>query len=253
VRWSVGYFGVKDLFTVINLLGGVLGIYFAMHGRIDLAGYALFAGFLFGDALDGQVARLTKTGNRFGGEFDRATDHLAQGIVPAIVVYEGYALMGREVTGVVLMALLVTTASIRQARLSTVPFEFPHYCGLPRTVSGFVALSLPNCELFFRGQPWGPEIGIGVIGLMAILNLAPIPYMGHRGKRKMQGYVKIVALLFLTAPLLLFAFARVYLYDFIFACSFGYALTAWIPLLPEERRAFWAEYRRWSAEVASQK
>ena len=51
------------------------------------------------------------------------------------------------------------------------------------------------------------------------------------------------------AGFFLFAFARVYLYDFIFVITFGYALGAWIPILPEERKAFYAEYKRWATEV----
>ncbi|HEX2659274.1 MAG TPA: CDP-alcohol phosphatidyltransferase family protein, partial [Polyangia bacterium] len=80
-RWTIGPFGVKDLFTIINLLGGVAGIIFVIHGQPRLAGLAVFAGYLFGDALDGMVARMTGTSNKFGSEFDTATDHFAQAIV----------------------------------------------------------------------------------------------------------------------------------------------------------------------------
>src|SRR5258706_11127390 len=76
--WSLSYFGVKDLFTVINLMGGVAGIVLAFTSRLDYAGYAIFAGYLFGDVLDGPVARWTGTANRFGSEIDAASDHLAQ-------------------------------------------------------------------------------------------------------------------------------------------------------------------------------
>ena len=94
MRWSVGYFGVKDLFTMVNVLGGVFGIYFAAIGEPAMAGYAILAGYFFGDALDGPVARLTKTGNRFGSEFDSAADHIGQGIAPAVVVFSAYRLAG---------------------------------------------------------------------------------------------------------------------------------------------------------------
>jgi phosphatidylserine synthase len=251
IRWSIGYFGVKDIFTIINLVGGALGIHYAMQGRLDWAAHAILAGYLFGDALDGQVARWTKTGNRFGGEFDKITDHLAQTIAPAILLYKAYAMGGRDILGIVLMSVVITGASIRHARMATAPFNYPYgYCGLNRTVSGLIALALPNAELFFKQQPWGYDIGAIIVVIMAILNLAPIPYMSHRGERKMQPYVKALAVMFVTAPLALFIFQRQYLYDFIFVCTFGYALTAWIPVLPQERRAFYDEYRRWASEVA---
>lgn len=250
MRLSVGWFGVKDLFTLVNLLGGVMGIYFAALGNPVWAGYAILAGYFFGDALDGPVARATNTGNRFGSEFDSAADHVGQGIAPAVVVFAAYRLAGHTTTGVLLMAALVSTASIRQARFNVAPFESPlTYCGLPRTVSGFIALAYPN-SLLFR-QPGGPTVGIVVIALVALLNLLPVPYMTHRGGRRMQGWVKVLVVSFLVTPLAVFFFARRFVFDVMFVYGAGYAALGWLPLHPAERRAFYERYRAWSATVSS--
>ena len=64
-----------------------------------MRGYALLAGYMLGDTLDGPVARMTKTSNKFGSEFDTATDHFVQGIAPAIIVYAVYARGGHAVAG----------------------------------------------------------------------------------------------------------------------------------------------------------
>jgi phosphatidylserine synthase len=152
------------------------------------------------------------------------------------------------------MAVLITTASIRQARFQVAHFNYPlTYCGLPRTISGLVALSLPNSILFFKYSALGYYGAAAVLVLVALLNLSPIPYMTHKGKRKMQPYVKFFVILFLAVPPLMILFAREFVYDVIFFITFGYALAAWIPLRPEERRAYWTEYKRWSTEVASKK
>jgi phosphatidylserine synthase len=253
MRWSIGFFGVKDLFTMVNLLGGVLGIYFAFLGHPAWAGYAILAGYFFGDALDGPVARATGTGNRFGGEFDSAADHIGQGIAPAVVVFSAYHLIGQTTVGFVLMAALVSSASIRQARFNVDRFDSPlTYCGLPRTVSGFVALAYPN-SLLFKQIAIGAPLGIGVIGAMALLNLAPIPYMTHRGDRRMQGWVKVLVVSFLVTPIAVFVFARPYTFDVMLVYALGYVTLGWLPLRPEERKAFYAEYRRWSRQVATLK
>jgi phosphatidylserine synthase len=254
--WSLGFFGIKDLFTIVNLMGGVTGIYFAFHGNLEYAGYAIFAGYLLGDALDGPVARMTNTSNRFGGEFDAAADHIAQAIAPAVMLFAAFEAGGYRWLGLGLMALFIVTASIRQARFNVADFNYPlTYCGLPRTISGLVAISLPNSTLFFDNNPYGYpyEMAAGVMILVALLNLVPVPYMTHKGKRKMQPYVKFFVLTFLLLPPVSFFVARDFFYDIIFFITFGYALTAWIPILPEERREFWAEYRRWSHEVATKK
>ena len=259
MRWNIGYFGVKDLFTIVNLLGGCLGIHYAMEGNLEYAAYAAFGGFIFGDALDGPVARLTNTGNKFGSEFDRVVDHMSQTVTPAVVLYKAYALRGAAITGVVMMTLLLTAASIRHARGSTADFKWPTgFFGLNRTGSGLVALALPNAEIFFRSHPWWYELGIAVTVIVCALNLAPVPFLSHRpkvdGKRRpLQWYVVLVAWVFLLGWIPIALFARAYVWDFIFVITFGYAFTAWIPVRTDERKAFYAEYKRWSAEVAAAK
>ena len=131
MRWSIGPFGVKDLFTLVNLMGGVFGIYFVMDQRPDWAGFAVLAGYLFGDTLDGVVARLTNTSNRFGSELDTATDHFVQAIVPAMIVYAVYAHGGHRVAGIS-PAIMITCATVRQALFTVAKMGDPlMYCGLP--------------------------------------------------------------------------------------------------------------------------
>ncbi len=250
--WSIGYFGVKDLFTLINLMGGVGGIYFAFHGNVEYAGYSILAGYLLGDVPDGQVARLTGTSNRFGSDFDAASDHLSQAIVPAIIAYVAFAQAGHEMLGLAVMATHAATASIRQARFTVAKFNYPLvYCGLPRTVSGLIAISYPNANLFFHYSVIPYEGAAALLIFVAILNLCPIPYMTHKGDRKMQAYIKPFVFAFLTAPAAFILFAPEFAYDVLFFITFGYALTAWIPIRPDERRAFWTEYRRWAKDISS--
>lgn len=253
MKWSVGYFGVKDLFTLVNLAGGIGGIYYALEGNLQWAGYSIFAGYLLGDALDGPVARLTNTSNKFGGEFDAAADHIAQAIAPAIMVYAAFTLGGHQFLGLGIMALLIATASIRQARFAVEHFDYPlTYCGLPRTVSGLIAISLPNSTIFFKNSFMGYEGMAAVLALVALLNLCPIPYMTHKG-RKLQGYVKILVLMFLAVPPVMVFAAPEFVYDVLFFITFGYAMGAWIPIRPDERRDYWREYKRWSHVVATRR
>src|SRR3970040_1847021 len=99
------------------------------------------------------------------------------------------------------MALRTTPASIRQARYNVASFNYPlTYCGLPRTVSGLIAVSLPNSILFFKESLIGYHGATAILIFGALLNLSPIPYMTHKGGRKMQLYVKFFVISFLVAP-----------------------------------------------------
>lgn len=250
-RWTIGPFGVKDLFTVINLLGGVVGIIFVINGHPRLAGLAVFAGYLFGDALDGMVARLTGTSNKFGSEFDTATDHFAQAIAPAVIVFGVYAQQGHPTAGALLMATIIIFGTIRQALFSVARIGDPlFYCGLPRTVSGYACMSMVLSQTFLTGGETASIAGGIVIVGLAIMGILPIPYMTHRGARRMQSYVKVLVFGFLLGPPVVFFVARPYTFDLICVFLLGYSAFAWFPLSSDERAKFRARYRDWAVEVS---
>lgn len=249
-RRTIGPFGVKDLFTLVNLLSGVAAVGFVAEGQVRHAGYAVVAGFLLGDIPDGAVARLTGTANRFGAEFDAISDHFVHVFVPALMIYSVYQRTHHRALGLATVALLVGCATIRHARFAAARFHYPLcWCGLPRTISGFAAMSFPLSTLFARvGGRW--VVGFVVVGGLSVLNLVPVPYMTHRGQRGMQLYVKVpVVAFFLSAPVT-FVVARGYTFDVFFLGLLWFTIFGWFPVRPDERRAFYAEYRRWAAELA---
>ncbi|MEJ7765615.1 MAG: CDP-alcohol phosphatidyltransferase family protein [Acidimicrobiales bacterium] len=249
LRRTLGPFGVKDLFTMVNLLSGVVAVRFALGGEEASAGYAILVGFLLGDILDGVVARRTGTANAFGAEFDAISDHFVHVFVPGVVIYQVYDQAGHADLGFVALAVLVTGATIRHARLAAARFDFPLcWCGLPRTISGFAALSFPLSSTF-ASTNHAYVLGVVVIAILSALNLAPIPYLTHRGRRSLQLYVKVPVIAFLLSAPVMFVLARRYTFDVFFVGLLAFALGGWLPVHPDERRAFYAEYRRWSAEL----
>jgi CDP-diacylglycerol---serine O-phosphatidyltransferase len=211
---------------------------------------ALLLGYLLGDTLDGPVARMTKTSNKFGSELDTATDHFTQAIAPAVIVYAAYARGGHSTTGVVLMGLIVACATIRQALFSVAKMGDPlMYCGLPRTVSGYGAMAYVLSHLFFDLNPVRYGVGAVVIAAFSLLNLLPIPYMTHRGGRRMQTHVQLLVFSFLVTPVAAFFVAPRYVFDVLFFWMLGYTAGGWIPIYPAEKQAFYARYRAWTKEV----
>src|SRR5436305_12655609 len=181
MRWNVGPFGLKDLFTVVNLLGGIFAVHFVVAGDPTFAGYALLAGYLLGDTLDGPVARLTRTSNKFGSECDTATDHFVQGIAPALIVYAVYARAGQTVTGIVLMSLLITCATIRQALFSVAKMgDTLMYTGLARTAGGYGAMAYVLSSVFFGMIPMCCTLGGFIMVSLALLTLLATPFLPHR-------------------------------------------------------------------------
>ena len=86
---------VPSLFTLFNLFFGMWSMVLASRGEFYRAGwYIFFAGVL--DALDGRVARLSRTGTRFGAELDSLVDVVSFGAAPAFLIYQLEFARGRD-------------------------------------------------------------------------------------------------------------------------------------------------------------
>ncbi len=240
-------FGLKDLFTLVNLGGGVVSIWFAMQGRVEAASAAVMLGYL-GDVLDGPVARFTRRQNKFGSELDSIADHMAQCIAPAFVVLVALAPLGRMVS-LALAFIVVTTGSIRHARAAAVKFEFDLcWNGMPRPVAAFLVLAYLNSHL--RGLlPFGDWVGAGLVLLVSVLNLVSLPFVSHHG-RPLQPVVKaaVVAgfVLGIGAGLL---YPSLF-WDLLLFMITLYSLSSWVTMTQEERRHFFDAARRWRSKLA---
>jgi len=81
-----GIYWLPNLLTTVALFAGFYAIVQAMNGRFEQAAMAIFVAMVF-DALDGRVARLTRTQSAFGAEYDSLSDMVSFGVAPALVVY----------------------------------------------------------------------------------------------------------------------------------------------------------------------
>jgi CDP-diacylglycerol--serine O-phosphatidyltransferase len=244
-----GGFGLKDLFTVINLLGGVASIGLAIQGELWWAAFAVMLGYL-GDVADGPVARLTGRTNTFGTQLDTIADHTSQCVAPAFVVFLAYRDFSLGVA-YALAATLVVAGSIRHARSAAAHFEFDlAWNGLPRPVAAFLVMAFINSQ-FFGQVPLATYVGIGLVGLVAVLNLVSLPFMCHHGRR-LQPWVAAVIWSFFGVCALAALLFRTYFFDVLFAVTLAYSLGSWIPIRPEERAEFFAAARRWRAALAGE-
>jgi phosphatidylserine synthase len=240
-------FGLKDVFTCINVLAGVGAIIFCIEGNLRLAAYSFLLGFILGDSLDGWVARKTNTSNKFGAEFDTVGDHFVQCVAPAFMVYAAYRPLSPYL-GAVLAAALVISGSIRHARGAVVSANFPMaYIGMPRTVSSFVIISFLNSAFIPRipGYLW---FGVALVAFLCVANLLPIPFRSHKG-RKLKPWVKYFIFAFFSMTIVALALLPQYVFDVTLLWLIAYSTTSWLEMEPEERREFFARARQWSAEV----
>lgn len=81
-----GIYMLPNMVTLAALFCGFYAIVMAMDGRFNVATAAIFAAMVL-DALDGRVARMTKTQSAFGEQMDSLCDMVSFGAAPALVAY----------------------------------------------------------------------------------------------------------------------------------------------------------------------
>jgi CDP-diacylglycerol---serine O-phosphatidyltransferase len=78
-------FNIPNFLTATNMLCGVMAIFLAFAGRIDIAPYFIFLGAIL-DFLDGFLARLLKQQGEMGKQLDSLADMITFGLAPGVIM-----------------------------------------------------------------------------------------------------------------------------------------------------------------------
>ena len=208
-----GVFLLPNLLTTAALFAGFYSIVAAVDGNFQTAGVAIFVAMVL-DALDGRVARLTRTSSQFGKEYDSLADMVSFGVAPAIVVYQwGVARLtewnvawGR--VGWLVAFLFAVAAALRLARFNaqapTADRRF--FTGLPSSsaaglVAAFVWLS---AKLGIAGLPGlaGAFLVTAVAGALMVSNFHYYSFKEvNFGRRVPFTWLLVVPLIFMLISL----------------------------------------------------
>jgi len=122
---------IPNLFTAMNMFCGFFSIVSASQGNIKYAGWLIIIAAIF-DALDGFMARLTKSSSELGVELDSLSDVVSFGVAPAFLLYTTY-FFKMETFGVIISSLPMIAGGFRLARFNVqlVGFDKKHFTGLP--------------------------------------------------------------------------------------------------------------------------
>lgn len=238
-------FGIKDIFTTINLLGGCVAMVLCIEGHPFAASVALILGYLCGDTLDGWVARKLNSANKFGAAYDSISDHMSQCVAPAAIVYTVYRGLellptprGNQILALFLACTIVIAGTIRHARNDVYPVDYKGvWAGMPRTVLGFIAIALANAAAvpFMPGGMW---LGVVLIPLLSVAALTRLPFPNHHIARKHVWYVRVLIALFFITMLTTLLLAWRFVFDVLLIWMLGYSFLGWLGLDADERQAY---------------
>ena len=77
---------LPNLITTLALFSGFISVVASLNRDYERASVAILAAALF-DALDGRIARLTRTASPFGVQYDSLSDVFSFGAAPALLLY----------------------------------------------------------------------------------------------------------------------------------------------------------------------
>jgi len=220
---------VPSFFTVGNMFCGYYAIVAAYNGKITLAAWMIFAG-AFLDAMDGKIARFTKSSSRFGVEYDSFADIITFGLAPSMLVYMVF-MQESKFVGILLSFLPLLFGGIRLARfnIQLKGLDKNYFSGLPipiaaLTISSFVIFS----EYIFDNPAKFPKVTIILVFVVSILMVSTIRYevmpnLNFRGSLKDKFKVIIV----IICSILLIIFPQIVLFPFMILYILS-GLVVWI-------------------------
>jgi CDP-diacylglycerol--serine O-phosphatidyltransferase len=177
-RLQRGVIIVPSALTIGNLFFGLWAIVSAARGEFERAAWLIIIAAI-ADTLDGRVARVTKTGSKFGEELDSLVDAISFGVAPALIMYHLFLTEGTW--SWIVAWFYVTCAVVRLARFNVEQAGHAKvaFHGLPSPSAGMtLAAYYPFSRTEFFQQylsalRW-PEL---MTGLMIVLGLLMMSHM----------------------------------------------------------------------------
>jgi len=190
IQMRKGVYILPNLFTSGGLFCGFFSVVATIKGDYLVAAIAILVALVF-DALDGRIARLTKTSSQFGVEYDSLSDVVAFGVAPGVLAYK-WALESWGVWGWLAASLYVICGALRLARFNVQvdTADKKNFVGLPIPAAAAV-IATTILMYFFLGGEGATNKHITLLLLIYILAglmVSRVPYYSfkelHLGNRQ---------------------------------------------------------------------
>ena len=192
-------------FTLLNLFFGIFAIVAASRGQYSTAGTYIVLGGV-ADAIDGRVARATRSGTRFGSELDSLVDAISFGLAPALLMF--FAVFNQHGWEWIFCFFFTMCAVIRLARFNVEQAgrAKTHFNGLPSPMAGMTLATyywFRESELYqtplLADLPWPVMLRFIILGLAFLMisnvRYAAVPTIGYRSIPEILGSLLVVGTL----------------------------------------------------------
>lgn len=196
-------------FTSGNLFFGMWAIVEAARGNLVRAAWFVVAAAVL-DALDGRIARMSRTGTQFGAEMDSLVDAISFGVAPALLLYFYQFKSGEWAWLMCFFYVLAAVLRLARFNVEQAGTAKTTFFGLPSPAAGMtVATFVPfsQTELFraYLADLWNWPVALAVLMVMCALlmvSLVPYPVWPRMGFRSVKGIAGLVfTLVFIAGTL----------------------------------------------------
>lgn len=133
---------IPNTLTALNLLCGMMGIYFVLKGQISYGAYFILIAALF-DFLDGFLARMLNAYSEIGKQLDSLADLVTFGILPSFILFQ----MVKENADLEYMPfftfLIGIFSAIRLAKFNIDTRQSDRFIGVPTPANAMLISTLP--------------------------------------------------------------------------------------------------------------
>ncbi len=198
---------LPNLFTSASLFSALCSIIATSDGRYVQACYFILLSAVL-DALDGPVARWTRSASSFGLQYDSLADVVAFGVAPAFLMYSKLEMISQSVwlparapaMAISVCALFAICGALRLARfnIQVADEEKLHFTGLPiPAAAGTVVSSFLVIEQYIDPSLKLHRLILVLMLILAYLMVSTYPFpslkgMKRRMRRSMNSLVTVV-------------------------------------------------------------
>jgi len=175
---------IPNAITCLNLLSGMVGIYYVITKDFHLGAYFIFAAAIF-DFLDGFVARILKVQSEIGKQLDSLADLVTFGVLPSFILFKWIQeSSSNEIIPFAAMAIGIFSA-LRLAKFNIDTRQSDQFIGLPTPANALIISTLPFLiEKFPINTTWlAHQYGLLLItAILSYLLIAELPLIALKFK-----------------------------------------------------------------------
>lgn len=163
---------IPNLFTLLNLLTGCLGLIFLTEDLI-ISSQLIWLAAAF-DYLDGFSAKILNAKSEIGKQLDSLADMVSFGVLPSLIMFE---LISEHNYYLAFLALLIAAFSaLRLAIFNIDERQTNFFIGVPTPANALVISSFPTIILTYGWQP-SVILVTTIAVIMSVLLIVPLKLM----------------------------------------------------------------------------